>query len=64
MGEDDPAAVGDLLTPAARTQRRRHGGAQRAPVRGMARGYTLTGRHGLFAIYEAFAMVAASMVVQ
>jgi len=31
---------------------------------GWLEGYTLTGRHGLFATYEAFAMVAASMVVQ
>jgi len=27
-------------------------------------GYTLTGRHGLFATYEAFAMVSASMTMQ
>src|SRR5260370_23139221 len=27
-------------------------------------GYLLTGRHGLFATYEAFAMVSASMTVQ
>ncbi len=27
-------------------------------------GYTLTGRHGMFATYEAFAMVAASMTMQ
>ncbi|HET9140298.1 phosphoketolase family protein [Actinophytocola sp.] len=31
---------------------------------GWLEGYTLTGRHGVFATYEAFAMVAASMVVQ
>ena len=31
---------------------------------GWLEGYTLTGRHGLFATYEAFAMVSASMVVQ
>ncbi len=31
---------------------------------GWLEGYTLTGRHGLFATYEAFAMVAASMIVQ
>lgn len=31
---------------------------------GWLEGYTLTGRHGLFATYEAFAMVAASMMVQ
>jgi xylulose-5-phosphate/fructose-6-phosphate phosphoketolase len=31
---------------------------------GWLEGYLLTGRHGLFATYEAFAMVAASMVVQ
>ncbi|HEX6606543.1 MAG TPA: phosphoketolase family protein [Chloroflexia bacterium] len=31
---------------------------------GWLEGYVLTGRHGLFATYEAFAMVAASMVVQ
>ena len=31
---------------------------------GWLEAYTLTGRHGLFATYEAFAMVAASMVVQ
>jgi xylulose-5-phosphate/fructose-6-phosphate phosphoketolase len=31
---------------------------------GWLEGYTLTGRHGLFATYEAFAMVAASMLVQ
>src|SRR4029079_10605928 len=27
-------------------------------------GYTLSGRHGLFATYEAFAMVSASMTIQ
>ncbi len=31
---------------------------------GWLEGYTLTGRHGLFATYEAFAMIAASMMVQ
>jgi len=31
---------------------------------GWLEGYLLTGRHGLFATYEAFAMVSASMVVQ
>ena len=31
---------------------------------GWLEGYLLTGRHGLFATYEAFAMVASSMVVQ
>ncbi|MGW0455148.1 phosphoketolase family protein [Gordonia sputi] len=31
---------------------------------GWLEGYTLTGRHGVFATYEAFAMVSASMVVQ
>ena len=31
---------------------------------GWLEGYALTGRHGLFATYEAFAMVSASMVVQ
>ncbi|NYJ08767.1 phosphoketolase family protein [Petropleomorpha daqingensis] len=31
---------------------------------GWLEGYTLTGRHGLFATYEAFAMVSASMIVQ
>jgi xylulose-5-phosphate/fructose-6-phosphate phosphoketolase len=31
---------------------------------GWLEGYLLTGRHGLFVTYEAFAMVAASMVVQ
>lgn len=31
---------------------------------GWLEGYTLSGRHGLFATYEAFAMVSASMVVQ
>ncbi len=31
---------------------------------GWLEGYNLTGRHGLFATYEAFAMVSASMVVQ
>ena len=31
---------------------------------GWLEGYTLTGRHGLFATYEAFAMVAASMIAQ
>jgi xylulose-5-phosphate/fructose-6-phosphate phosphoketolase len=31
---------------------------------GWLEGYTLTGRHGLFATYEAFAMVSASMVIQ
>ncbi len=31
---------------------------------GWLEGYTLSGRHGLFATYEAFAMVSASMLVQ
>ena len=31
---------------------------------GWLEGYTLTGRHGLFASYEAFAMVSASMAIQ
>ena len=31
---------------------------------GWLEGYTLTGRHGLFATYEAFSMVSASMTVQ
>jgi xylulose-5-phosphate/fructose-6-phosphate phosphoketolase len=31
---------------------------------GWLEGYLLTGRHGLFATYESFAMVCASMVVQ
>jgi xylulose-5-phosphate/fructose-6-phosphate phosphoketolase len=31
---------------------------------GWLEGYVLTGRHGLFATYEAFAMIAASMIVQ
>lgn len=31
---------------------------------GWLEGFVLTGRHGLFATYEAFAMVSASMVVQ
>ena len=31
---------------------------------GWLEGYVLTGRHGLFATYEAFAMVAASMAIQ
>jgi len=31
---------------------------------GWLEGYTLTGRHGLFATYEAFAMIVASMMVQ
>ena len=31
---------------------------------GWLEGYLLTGRHGLFATYEAFAMIAASMTVQ
>src|SRR6185437_10146191 len=31
---------------------------------GWLEGYTLTGRHGLYATYEAFAMVSASMMVQ
>ena len=31
---------------------------------GWLEGYTLTGRHGLFATYEAFAMVSASMAIQ
>jgi xylulose-5-phosphate/fructose-6-phosphate phosphoketolase len=37
---------------------------QRAPLRGLAGGLRLTGRHGIFVTYEAFAMVATSMVVQ
>jgi len=31
---------------------------------GWLEGYTLTGRHGMFATYEAFAMVSASMTIQ
>src|ERR1700687_6099472 len=31
---------------------------------GWLEGYNLTGRHGLFASYEAFTMIVASMVVQ
>ncbi|HEX2393459.1 MAG TPA: phosphoketolase family protein [Solirubrobacterales bacterium] len=31
---------------------------------GWLEGYTLSGRHGLFATYEAFAMVSASMAIQ
>jgi len=31
---------------------------------GWLEGYTLTGRHGLFATYEAFAIVSASQTVQ
>ncbi len=31
---------------------------------GWLEGYTLTGRHGLFATYEAFAMISSSMTVQ
>ena len=31
---------------------------------GWLEGYTLTGRHGLFATYEAFAMIVASMISQ
>ena len=31
---------------------------------GWLEGYTLSGRHGLFATYEAFAMVSASMTIQ
>ena len=31
---------------------------------GWLEGYMLTGRHGLFATYEAFAMVSASMAIQ
>ncbi len=37
---------------------------QRAPLRGLAGGLRLTGRHGIFVTSEAFAMVATSMVVQ
>ena len=31
---------------------------------GWLEGYTLTGRHGLFATYEAFAMVSSSQTIQ
>ena len=31
---------------------------------GWLEGYSLTGRHGMFATYEAFAMVSASMAIQ
>ena len=40
------------------------GGAVRAPVPGLARGYLLTGRHGLFNCYEAFTHIVDSMVNQ
>ena len=32
--------------------------------KGWLEGFLLTGRHGLFASYEAFAMIPASMIVQ
>ena len=31
---------------------------------GWLEGYVLTGRHGMFVTYEAFAMVSASMLIQ
>ena len=31
---------------------------------GWLEGYLLSGRHGMFATYEAFAMVSASMLIQ
>ena len=40
------------------------GSAERALPAGWLEGYSLTGRHGLFATYEAFAMVSASMAIQ
>ena len=42
----------------------RHGNPQRADAQGWLEGYTLTGRHGLFATYEAFAHVIDSMFNQ
>ena len=47
-----------------RARRPRDGGAERAPLPGLARGLPLTGRHGCSPTYEAFAMVSASMTVQ
>ena len=42
-----------------------HGGAVSEHLcQGWLEGYLLTGRHGVFATYEAFAMVSASMAVQ
>src|SRR4029453_13391055 len=40
------------------------GGLSEHNCHGWLEGYTLTGRHGLFATYEAFAMVNASQTVQ
>jgi hypothetical protein len=40
------------------------GSALGAHCHGWLEGYTLTGRHGWFATYEAFPMVSASQTVQ
>jgi xylulose-5-phosphate/fructose-6-phosphate phosphoketolase len=41
-----------------------HGRVMEVLCEGWLEGYLLSGRHGLFATYEAFAMVSASMVIQ
>ena len=52
--------------PSISTSARRpgHGGAERAPVRGLARRIPAHGRHGLFSCYEAFVHVIDSMFNQ
>jgi xylulose-5-phosphate/fructose-6-phosphate phosphoketolase len=55
-----PEAADDHVAPAGRVMEI----LSEHNCQGWLEGYLLTGRHGLFASYEAFAMVSASMTVQ
>ena len=55
-----PAPIDDHVSPDGRVMEV----LSEHNCQGWLEGYTLTGRHGLFATYEAFAMVSASMTVQ
>jgi len=57
---EDTSAADDHVSPAGRVMEV----LSEHLCHGWLEGYTLTGRHGLFASYEAFAMVSASMTVQ
>lgn len=58
--EGKDADFGDHVSPAGRVMEV----LSEHLCQGWLEGYLLTGRHGLFASYEAFAMVSASMTVQ
>ncbi|HZQ54868.1 MAG TPA: hypothetical protein VFB14_21890 [Bryobacteraceae bacterium] len=55
-----PLSIDDHVNPAGRVMEV----LSEHLCEGWLEGYLLTGRHGLFATYEAFAMIAASMIVQ